>query len=353
MSEPLLRGVIVDGPDGAGKTTLIKKLKEALAGRGWDVLQMGHKPGDQFKRYMTVYLAADRLLLDRGHFSEVVYGNLSRNGRHFAPWECAMLDDIVRREFVTVLCTGPADVLRTRQVARDWRRMYAAFDDTLREHLADRSLANAQMEFARIVAPIADVVCEALKDSDLDRAVEAVLDRVRVRRSSLCDAPREAEAWAADAEIVLLDGPPSPHRTALAARLGRALGGWQVVSSHHEYTCAPFARVMSEYLAASQVVFEGGHFADLVYGRGDDVRQTLSTSEVAYLCQYVSARGVVVLCESAAAGAAHAHIAFRELLHQSNVPFSTVRLDDASDVEDAIASIAARTLGAVPTAPGR
>lgn len=324
-----LRGVLVEGPDCAGKTTLVKKLKAAVAGRGWDVMQMGHRPGDQFKRYLKAYLEADRMLIDRGHFSEVVYSNIGRGGRHFAPWERAFLDEIVRREFISVLCIAPPDLLRTRQMARDYGRMGVAFENTLREHIADRSLVTAQAEFARTVAPNVTIVCETFKDADLDRAVDAVMERLAT--TPLLD-PMETPAPRRD--LVVVTGAPR-QRTQCAARLAAGLPGWY--RSELPCTAEPplWSSLMVALLRMSSAICDGGSLMHAA----SSASPAPTEDELLTLYRYVASRGVIVACAPADDGADAAYVRPEPLLDRFGVPYVAVHGDRFDGVDAALAVV--------------
>lgn len=69
--------IIIEGPDGAGKTTLANQLAEALN------LQIVHfvAPTDdssQFEMYRNFFIDAKNVILDRAWYSDMVYGPIFR-----------------------------------------------------------------------------------------------------------------------------------------------------------------------------------------------------------------------------------------------------------------------------------
>lgn len=108
------QAILIEGCDGAGKSTLARHLRQALPDGGWDLVSMGHRPGDQCRRYMVAYSSANRTIFDRGHFSEVVYGDLWRKGEHFTNAELLFLNEYVLSRFVVILALAPPDTLRER-----------------------------------------------------------------------------------------------------------------------------------------------------------------------------------------------------------------------------------------------
>lgn len=193
----VLRGIVVEGTDCSGKTRLIKHLKAHLAGGGWDVLQMGHRDGGQFKRYFTVYGAADRLLLDRAHISEVVYGEIWNRPDRFTPSERDVLDRIVEREFMTVLCTAPPELIWERYHMRGYVQPRTSFEDVSRAHRAFRAALGRTATYVFESHPV-DLTCEPEVNRFFDQAALAVLDCLKAdpRRpaASETSAPSRADA---------------------------------------------------------------------------------------------------------------------------------------------------------------
>jgi thymidylate kinase len=335
----LFRGVIVEGSDCSGKTTLVKRLKADLSIAGWDVLYMGHKPGDQFKRYMRTYLEADGLLFDRGHFSEVVYGDSWRGGRHFAEWERTLLDDVVRENFIVVLCTAPATLLRERYYARDYAQSGSA-----------QELETLQNRFLDTVAPVATIVYESTSVDLLERAVRDVLDRLP--RTScgggLPKAPLHRQTQCPD--FILLEGANGSGKSTFAELLKVNLVGWHIRTLDYDPTRQPFKRFLADYLAADRAILDRGHFSEIVYGDMFREGKHFTADQLTHLCRYVESRGLVVLCEaslstlcSRASRAGYPkHInpdrldevatRFRQALDASKVPYHRVFTDDASGV---------------------
>ncbi len=335
------RGVIVEGADCSGKTTLVERLKAELSIAGWDVLYMGHKPGDQLKRYMRTYLEADGLLLDRGHFSEVVYGDLWRGGRHFADWERTLLDDVVRENFIVVLCTAPATVLRERYHARNYAQVGSA-----------QELENIRDRFLDTVAPVATVVYDSTSVDLLERAVRAVLDLLRLPRTSygggLLNTTPHQQTQCPD--FILLEGAHGSGKSTFAKLLKVNLVGWHTKTLDYDPTRQPFNRFLADYLAADRAILDRGHFSEIVYGDMFRDGKHFTADQLRHLCRYVESRGLVVLCEASLStlGARVSRASypklinpdrlgevttrFRQTLDSSKVPYHRVLTDDASSV---------------------
>jgi thymidylate kinase len=113
------KGILVEGCDCSGKTTLVRTLKSRLFTEGWDVLDVGHRSGDQFERYAKIYANADRLIMDRGHFSELIYGTLRRTCP-FEPSDLQFLNNFARKYFVVILTDAPPKELLRRYRERNY-----------------------------------------------------------------------------------------------------------------------------------------------------------------------------------------------------------------------------------------
>jgi len=118
-----IKGIIVEGCDCSGKTTLIKTLKVVLCEFGWDVMDLGHKEGNQFDRYMHTYAQADGVLFDRAHFSEIVYGDAWRQGKHFNSWERNFLDQFAFEKFIVIFTQVPSETLKKRYQERSFKQI--------------------------------------------------------------------------------------------------------------------------------------------------------------------------------------------------------------------------------------
>jgi thymidylate kinase len=116
----MIKGIIIEGSDCSGKTTLIDELKKRLSYSGWDIINLGHENRDQFKRYMNWYINSDKAIFDRGHFSEIVYGDLWRGGHGMSTKEIDALNEYVFNNFLVVFAYAPEDVLKQRYHSRSY-----------------------------------------------------------------------------------------------------------------------------------------------------------------------------------------------------------------------------------------
>lgn len=175
MSATPLRGVIIEGHDGSGKSSFVSHLKAALPG-GWDVLQLSHRSGDQFARYANTYAQADRLVLDRAHFSEIVYSELLRGVPAFDERERAELDLMAARHFALVLCTASPERVVARYEMREFEKRASSVAEV------DR----IQAKFIERLAPLATTIYESDRVGSLEITLRVVLDALNVSASCHC-----------------------------------------------------------------------------------------------------------------------------------------------------------------------
>lgn len=93
--------IIFEGPDGAGKTTMINKMKEQYPEA--IVTAFGKPPEniDQFIWYSSALLAAkpeEVHILDRSWYSELVYGPIMRGKTAILPQHVLLLEMLVKQK---------------------------------------------------------------------------------------------------------------------------------------------------------------------------------------------------------------------------------------------------------------
>lgn len=112
----MIRGIIIEGIDCGGKTSLIENIKFYLKDKGgYDVKQLEHKDcNSQFRRYLFEYALSDRVIFDRSHFSELVFGKYLRGASPFSVAELKILNLIVKLEFIVVLAEPDYNTFKDR-----------------------------------------------------------------------------------------------------------------------------------------------------------------------------------------------------------------------------------------------
>jgi len=92
--------IFIEGPNGSGKSTLANAVKNALR---WDQMNLHHREGDQFTRYLSEYGRKDTVFV-RAHWSEFVYSHLFGRPQPFSPEEFACLSQAARLRGIVVQC---------------------------------------------------------------------------------------------------------------------------------------------------------------------------------------------------------------------------------------------------------
>lgn len=114
--------IIVEGPDGAGKTTIIKQLMESLPGslyRHFSNPKTKEEADNYWKVYAEAVSSADPTkvhIFDRSWYSDVVYGPIFRGRLEMDPMHVKMLEALVKTHgggFV-IYCTAPLKTLWSR-----------------------------------------------------------------------------------------------------------------------------------------------------------------------------------------------------------------------------------------------
>lgn len=96
-----MSGVIVEGPDGSGKTTLIKAIRNRFY---WPVVHVV-QPGKPDIKQMLRLLECSPVVFDRFHWSPVAYGVALREGSELSPYDLWALEGLLMNKgYVTVLC---------------------------------------------------------------------------------------------------------------------------------------------------------------------------------------------------------------------------------------------------------
>lgn len=96
-----MAGCIVEGPDGSGKTTLIRALRDSLHLPVVHVVQ----PKSPDIKQMLSFLDCGPIIFDRFSWSPVVYGTVLRDGPELSEYDLWALDGyLMSRGYISVLC---------------------------------------------------------------------------------------------------------------------------------------------------------------------------------------------------------------------------------------------------------
>jgi len=113
------RAILIEGVECAGKTTLIRELRDGLP---WDCKALSHRAGHQFDRFIHEYTLGMNVVFNRGHYSEIVYSRLWNRAAPFSDAEEAVLNSYVSRHILVVLCTANVATLQARYENRNYRQ---------------------------------------------------------------------------------------------------------------------------------------------------------------------------------------------------------------------------------------
>lgn len=124
--------IIIEGPDGSGKTTLANKIKEQT---GYMLLHRSHhtdaKPDSLFDEYAQVIKAGKNCIMDRGWYSEMVYGPVMRDGSLITYPQMYELERLLAKSgALLIYCTAPERTLWKRCCLRgeDYVTSKSAFE---------------------------------------------------------------------------------------------------------------------------------------------------------------------------------------------------------------------------------
>ncbi|MFE6101262.1 hypothetical protein ACFVQ4_14975 [Streptomyces laurentii] len=113
------RTLVLEGPDGVGKSTLAERLS---ARHGFRVVHSPRTPDhlDLATRYRQILGSPGPILFDRCFVSELVYGPLHR-GRSRITWSDALdlAESVIGRAGLFLHLTAPETVIRQRLLDRD------------------------------------------------------------------------------------------------------------------------------------------------------------------------------------------------------------------------------------------
>ncbi len=281
-----IKGIVVEGVDCSGKSTLIRHLKSELSRHGWDVCNLSHRDGDQFERYMWQYVNANRILFDRAHFSEIVYGNEWRKGNHFSDAERKLLDKYVFENFLVIFVSSSETELRNRYKSRDITQI-VRIDE----------LGKIQNSFAQLFKNYGNkfIFYEATSEKNLKSIIKYVYGLLDKEGLMLNEVKREITRDNKKQRL-LLEGVNSSGKSTIAKLLKVNLVGWSVKTLDYKDE-PPFARFLKEYVNNRETIFDRGHFSEIVYGNIFRDGNHFSEDELEILNEFTKEKMKVVFCD--------------------------------------------------------
>lgn len=109
--------IIVEGIECAGKTTLIDEVRREIP--GWDLKFLGHKDGNQFRRYAWEYNVNEGTIFNRAHYSELVYSTLHNRANPFTETGRQILDSLVGESTLVIFCDPEIEDVKERYMQRE------------------------------------------------------------------------------------------------------------------------------------------------------------------------------------------------------------------------------------------
>ncbi|WP_225087017.1 hypothetical protein [Pectobacterium colocasium] len=164
----VIKGIIIEGVECSGKTTLIQRIRSDVI--SYDCIMLGHQSGSQFDRYMRDYMVNERVIFNRSHYSELIYSRLWDRGVPFSTSELDVLNDYIHRNFITILCTADVCSLAERYAKRQYKQKV-----NLNE------LSEVKSLFDDVLTPKADYIYSSNDVLELDKVLDYVKTRLDVR----------------------------------------------------------------------------------------------------------------------------------------------------------------------------
>lgn len=164
----VIKGIIIEGVECSGKTTLIQRIRSDVI--SYDCIMLGHQSGSQFDRYMRDYMVNERVIFNRSHYSELIYSRLWDRGVPFSTSELNVLNDYIHRNFITILCTADVCSLAERYAKRQYKQKV-----NLNE------LSEVKSLFDDVLIPKADYIYSSNDVLELDKVLDYVKTRLDVR----------------------------------------------------------------------------------------------------------------------------------------------------------------------------
>ena len=151
-----MRGIIVEGIDCAGKSTLIKRIKQKYkAHGGFDVKELDHVECEsQYERYLHEYATQNDVILHRSHISEAVFTEFFHRPCSFTGDELTVLDGIVNNDYLVIYASVERALFEERMDATkdnqvigkgDYEAIVSLFDDKMK-HIRHSSYCSNTME---------------------------------------------------------------------------------------------------------------------------------------------------------------------------------------------------------------
>ena len=124
--------IIIEGPDGSGKTTLAKKIAEQAGYEYIHNVQPEHEGQDMAQMYDDLIKGHTNLVLDRAWYSEMAYGPTMRDHSCISYPDMYWLEKLVAKKGgMIIYCTDSVNTLwkRCQKRGEDYIKYKADFAD--------------------------------------------------------------------------------------------------------------------------------------------------------------------------------------------------------------------------------
>lgn len=276
-------GIIIEGSDCSGKTTLVNRLRSQLSPQGWYSLSVSHRIANQFDRYLTKYLDDEHIIYDRSHFSEIVYGELWRGHAGFTDWQRQFLNDFVLNNFVVVLAQAPGAVLNKRYKARQQSQ---SIDVSELEQV--QNMFKRDMDDPRIIQ------YQSIDNASLEHVVNQIIATIGVVGTSEASL-KQSQIPSNKKNFILLEGANGSGKSTLAKLLKINMVGWSIKTLDYKETDY-FLRYLHAYSLQKETVFDRGHISEVVYSDIFRNGSSFNNQELDSLNQYIAQKGTILFC---------------------------------------------------------
>jgi thymidylate kinase len=276
-------GIIVEGGDCSGKTTLVNRLRSKLSPQGWYSLSLSHRATHQFERYLAKYLSDERIIYDRAHFSEIVYGKLWRAHTGFTTWQQQFIHNFVLDNLVVVLVQAPRDTLMQRYRARHQAQTIDISE-----------LEKAQDMFQEEMRDSSIIQYHATDLESLDQVVNQVMNKLGVsdEDTTILKKPQQPQCVQ---DFILVEGANGSGKSTLAKLLKINMVGWSVKTLDYRDT-DHFMRYLQAYSLHKETIFDRGHLSEVVYANLFRNGHSFSEQERHLLDEYTARKGTIIFC---------------------------------------------------------
>ncbi len=156
--------ILIEGPDCSGKTTLVERIKNELQ---WDAKSLHHLEGNQFKRYLKEYALQEKIVFNRGHFSEIAYTKLWSRGNSFSKEQQQILDNLCNQNMLVIFANPPLTVLQERYLQRKFP-----------QQIKYEELELIQSHFCEIMNIIPHLLYQSASYQELDSLMPEIIRKI-------------------------------------------------------------------------------------------------------------------------------------------------------------------------------